>query len=309
MTAIMAWIKYIFPFGLLFLQLMLIQGFNPEIQMSYKAISGSSTVEINVIGSTLNCNEQKNSLKECATECYNRSLTNTGCPGFYTDTTQNGVCHLCHATTSSETKTSFSNDDVLYLLTTRRVVPEVSMDFDNYTSDTIYGTGTEGTIIGLTESDHIAGVKGKGLYVHGGGKVRITGSGTECWTNLDHCSSGMTASIWLKPMAYSYYVIATGQGGFSFFVRPTQKVEFFILHQGTFHLTVTSDQVVTLNQWSLLTGTYDGIDRVTGYLNGECDFMKRYPGIRLQMMLFFYLMTTRVLVLSRNCPFERINSL
>ena len=39
------------------------------------------------------------------------------------------------------------------------------MDFDNYTSDIIYGTGTEGTIIGLAESDHVTWVDGKGLYV------------------------------------------------------------------------------------------------------------------------------------------------
>ena len=81
-------------------------GFNPEMQMPYKAISGSSTAEISVIGSTLNCNEQRNSLKECAAECYDRSL-NTGCPGFYTDTNQNGVCHVCHAATSSESKNIF----------------------------------------------------------------------------------------------------------------------------------------------------------------------------------------------------------
>ena len=134
---------------LIFGGFVLTQGFNPEIQMPFKAILGSSTTEIDSIGGTLNCNEQRNSLKECATECYSRSSTNTGCPGFYTDTTQNHVCHLCHAATSSEPKTSFNSDDILYLLTTRRVVLEVSMDFENYTSDTIYGTGTEGTIIDL----------------------------------------------------------------------------------------------------------------------------------------------------------------
>ena len=70
---------------LLFAGFTFILGFNPEIQMPYKAMSGSSTAEINVIGSTLNCDEQRNSIKECATECYDRSL-NTGFPGFYTDT-------------------------------------------------------------------------------------------------------------------------------------------------------------------------------------------------------------------------------
>ena len=117
-------------------------GFKPEIQLPYRAISGSFTTEISVIGSTLRCNEQRNSLKECATECYDRIL-NTGCPGFYTDTTQNGVCQLCHPSSSA---TTFGSENVLYLLRTKWAVPEVSMDFENYTSDTIYGKGTQGTI-------------------------------------------------------------------------------------------------------------------------------------------------------------------
>ena len=241
--------------------------------MPFKAISGSYTTEIDSIGETLNCDEQRNSLKECATECYDRSL-NTGCPGFYTDITQNGVCHLCHAANSSEPKTSFNSDDILYLLTTRRVVPEVSMDFDNHTSDTIYGTGTEGTITDLAESDHVTGVKGKGLYIHGGGKVRITGSGTECWTNLDHCSSGMTASIWFKPTSLvTSVIISTGNGnqdGFTFLARNTGKIEFFIRQYSKRLKSITSTHVVMVNEWSLLTGTYNGVDRVTGYFNGAC---------------------------------------
>ena len=249
-------------------------GFNPEIQMPYKAISGSSTTDISVIGATLNCNEQRNSLKECATECYNRSSSDTGCPGLHTDTTQNGVCHLCHPATSSEAKTSFISDDVLYLLTTKRLVPEVSMDFDNYTSNTIFGTGTEGTIIGLAESDHVTGVEGKGLYVHGGGKVRITGSGTDCWTNLNHCSSGMTASIWLKPITMvTSVIISTGNANrdsFSFLTKDTGEIEFFIRKDGSRLRSLTSGHGVTLNEWSFLTGTYNGVDRVTGYFDGSC---------------------------------------
>ena len=261
---------------MLFSGLTFTRGFNPEIQMPYKTIPGSSTAEISTVGSTLTCNEQRASVKECATECYNRSSTNTGCPGFYTDITQNGVCHLCHAANSSEPKTSFNSDDILYLLTTRRVVPEVSIDFDNYTSDTIYGTGTEGTIIGLAESDHVTGVKGNGLYVHGGGKVRITGSGTECWTNVDHCSSGMTASIWFKSTTTNLMdsiIISTGnrnEWGFSFFARSNGKMEFIIRLNNLRPSSFTSHPEVVLNQWNLLTGTYDGTTQVDNYFNGEC---------------------------------------
>ena len=145
------------------------------------------------------------------------------------------------------------------------------MDFDNYTSNTIYGTGTEGTIISLTASDHMTGVKGKGLYVHGGGKVRITGSGTECWTNLDHCSSGMTASIWFKPtIIKKSVIISTGNvalRGFFFNARSNGRIDFFVRHSGK-RLGSTTLNHVTLNQWSFLTGTYNGVDLVTGYFNG-----------------------------------------
>ena len=39
------------------------------------------------------------------------------------------------------------------------------MDFENYTSDTIYGTGTQGTYNNLAKSDHVTGVKGKSARV------------------------------------------------------------------------------------------------------------------------------------------------
>ena len=250
-------------------------GFNPEIQMPYMAISGTSTAEISAIGSTLTCNEQRTTIKECATECYNRRSTETGCPGFYASANHSGACHLCHASVHGEVSgnlfTSFSNEDTLYVLKTKRVIPKVSIDFDNYTSDTIFGTGTEGTIIDLAVSDHIIGVKGKGLYVHGGGKVRITGSGTECWTNLDHCSSGITASIWFKPtIIKESVIISTGNvnlRGFFFNARSNGRIDFFVRHRGK-RLASTTSGHVTLNQWSLLTGTYNGFDQVTGYFNG-----------------------------------------
>ena len=227
--------------------------------MPYKAISGSSTTEISVIGSTLRCNEQRNSPKECATECYDRSL-NTGCPGFYTDTIQNGVCHLCHPSSSA---TTFGSEDVLYLLRTKWAVPEVSMDFENYTSDTIYGTGTEGTIVRLTESDHVTGVKGKGLYVRGNGYVRLTGSGSECWTNLDNCTSGMTVSFWFKmTVSDTDYVLNSGIGkqqGFAFLLfKYGGYMKFIVTREtpaGSWSLTGNNK---SLNKWHLLTGTFDG---------------------------------------------------
>ena len=250
-----------------------ISGFNPEIQLPYRAISGSSTTEINVIGSTLRCNEQRNSLKECATECYDRSL-NTGCPGFYTDTTQNGICHLCHPHSSA---TAFGSEDVLYLLRTKWAVPEVSMDFENYTSDTIYGTGTEGTIINLAESEHVTGVKGKGIYVHGGGYVSLSGSGSECWTNLDNCTSGMTVSFWYKNSRSITRTIVSSrksgnQQGFAFVLFREGHSRFFVNRKtlvGSWNLVGYG---MRLNEWMHLSGSFDGkaTAQVTFYVTSIC---------------------------------------
>ena len=71
-------------------------GFIQEIHMPFKKISGHSVTYIDKIGSTLTCNEQRNSLKQCAVECLNRSLTNTGCPGFHEVMNEIDVCQLCH---------------------------------------------------------------------------------------------------------------------------------------------------------------------------------------------------------------------
>ena len=255
----MAGFEHILGLFISFCCVTFINGFNPEIQMPYKAISGSSTAKISVIGSTLRCNEQRNSLKEYATECYDRSL-NTGCPGFYTDTTQNGICHLCHPSSSA---TTFSNEDVLYVLRTKWAVPEVSMDFENYTSDTIYGKGTEGTIIGLAESDHVTGVKGKGIYMHGGGYVSLTGSGSECWTNLDNCTSGMTVSFWYKnPDRNTEHIFRSrksgNQQGFAFILYREGHSRFLVNRKtpvGSWNLVAYG---MKLNEWMHLSGTFDG---------------------------------------------------
>ena len=255
----MAGFQPVLGFFAFFCCITFMSGFNPEIQLPYRAISGSSTTEISVIGSTLRCNEQRNSLKECATECYDRSL-NTGCPGFYTDTTQNGICHLCHPSSSA---TIFGNEDVLYLLRTKWAVPEVSMDFENYTSDTFYGTGTEGTILNLAKSDHVTGVKGKALYLQGGGTVRLKGSGTECWTNLDNCTSGMTISFWFKTSTrQTRYIIQSrtsgNQQGFAFTLFWEGHSRFYVTRAnpaGSWNLVAYN---IKVNEWMLLTGTFDG---------------------------------------------------
>ena len=203
-----------------------LQSFHPEIQMPYEKISGSSTTEITKIGSTLTCNEQRSSLKDCAIECFIRSLTNTGCPGFFWDTTQNNVFHMCHVSNITEVQgssfTTFESNHIIYLLKSKPVKPEVSMNFDSHSGNTIPGTGTEGTTTNVVEDDFVSGIKGTGLYLHDGGRVALTGSSTECWTHLPNFASGMTVSIWFKPTNLNHgHSFIVGSGG-----KQTKQFQF-----------------------------------------------------------------------------------
>ena len=203
--------------------------------MPYKKISGSSSD----ITNRITCNEQRNSLKDCSIECYNRKFTN-GCPGFYVDSTQNHSCYLCHVSIKSDYSgdlyTIINNDDEIYLLKTKQIVPDVSLDFDNYIGNTFYGDNIIGTASGIVESDHVSGIRGKALYIQrpNRAKVSLPGSGTSCWTNLDECSSGMTVSIWYQPKKQlktfqSYTLIQSGERiGFLLYLGDYAKVYWHI---------------------------------------------------------------------------------
>ena len=178
--------------------------FVPEIQMSFSAVPGDSS-QVTTIETTLTCNEERKYPRDCAMECYEREHNGSGCPGFYRESLQGGGgCYICHPSSLTEIQsslhTTFNSNHTLYLLKLRSVVPEISMNFDNYTETTIYGKGTTGTKSGVVDSDHVDGIKDKALYLHGRGRVSLTGLEGECWTNLDHCSSGVTMCVWFKPI-------------------------------------------------------------------------------------------------------------
>ena len=175
--------------------------FLPENQMPYKTVSWDS-VQIDF---TLTCNESRTSTRGCAIDCYKRELNGSGCPGFYRESLQGeGHCYICHPSSFAEIQSSlhtiFNSNHTLYLLTLKSAMPEISVNFDNYTDITVYGKGTTGTKSGVVDSDHVEGIKDKALYLHDGGRVTLTGLEGECWTNMDHCTSGVTMSIWFKPL-------------------------------------------------------------------------------------------------------------
>ena len=250
-------------------------GFRPHIQMPYIKVSGSATTEINKIGSTLTCDEDRNSLRDCATECFDRSLTNTGCPGLYVDGTQNGSCYLCHVSSPTEITgnsfTSVGSKDIVYLLKTKPSTPDLSLSFDNYTGDTIYGNGAVGTASGIADSDHVSGINGKALYLHGGGKVFLPGSGSECWTNVDNCTSGMTISIWYNTKAIMInYIVSSGrvgETGFNVHMQSGGDLAFNVVRR-TVRYYRKSARSLSINTWYLLTAVYNGDNGLNHYIDG-----------------------------------------
>ena len=253
-------------------------GFVPEIQMPFRKIVGSSTTEISKIGSTLICNEQRNFLKDSATECFDRSLTKTGCPGFYSNSTENNICYLCRVTNSSEVlNTEFTANSSLYLLRHSKIEPAISINFENYSGNTTYGEGVVGTTVGVVDSDHIPGFRGRGLHLHNGSYVRLTGSGTECWTNLDHCSSGMSVSIWFKAQSQIYgYIAASGtqdQQGFSLITHPQNTAFWIDISSGRY--SVKTDTVLTVGSWFYIVGTFHEDQGLELYINGVHESMTK----------------------------------
>ena len=263
------------------LNLNMVLSFKPEIQMPFVKIPGSSTSKINKIGSTLTCNEERNSLKDCATECYNRRSTSTGCPGFYKESIQNSICNICHVSSYSEIQANlfktFGNNDELYLMKSVRPVTDIEMDFNNYSETTIYGKGTEGTKTDVVESNHISGIKGQGLYLHDRSHVILTGSGSECWTNLDNCTSGFSVSIWFQAKAHLdqiSHILSTGVSydkGFNFQVKTANNNELIIFKVFTSTKTHTVQFIPTtlVNQWYHLVGSYNGNDDVQLCIDGN----------------------------------------
>ena len=249
--------------------------FRPEIHAPYRKVLGSSTVEISRIGETLTCDEQMNSLEDCAIQCYKRKFTN-GCPGFYVNVTESGICYVCRISKQSEVlgnmSTTFNSNDIIYLFKTEEIVPDLTLDFDNYTGNTFYGDNIIGTASGIVESDHVSGIKGKALYLHDGAGVLLPGSGTECWTNIDNCTPGITVSIWYKQkvlLPRLVRIVDTGfmsRFGFSIALSAAQNPAFRV-YTTRHNRHQNSPVPLVPDVWYQITAVYD-LDRSYMVING-----------------------------------------
>ena len=113
---------------------------------------------------------------------------------------------------------------------------------------------------------------GTGLHLDGGGKVQLAGSETECWTNIEYCTVGVTMSIWVKPTASGepFYIAATGsisQRGFGFYSENHGGVDALVtLDNGRYHALSKSKLVA--GNWHLVTCMYKAGDGISIYING-----------------------------------------
>ena len=186
------------------------------------------------------------------------------------------VCFLCEVSNITEVQGSsysmFGTNDVVYLLKSKPVKPEVSMNFDSHSGNTIPGTGTEGTTTNVVEDDFVSGIKGTGLYLHDGGKVALTGSNTECWTNIQNCTSGMTVSIWFKLRSepeWNAHIMASAaniQEGFTCYLQGKKPSMAGYVTAGRYY--AVGHTPVVVDEWSLITGTFHYDHGITIGVNG-----------------------------------------
>ena len=228
-----------FPMGLVLFTVMCIAGhssvYGDYVDMPYRVVSGSSE-EIQVYNGSLMCDEQRLNIEHCGNECFNRSQSGVGCTGFYMNSSLIGSCFICHVSSITEIQannfTTFSDNTILFVLYTKTAEPRVSLNFDQYITEAgklkVPGTNTEGATENVAETDFVPGKRDLGLHFHSGGDVYLSGSGTECWTNLDRCPSGLTISIWVKiETLKKSYIVGTGavqQKGVSLFFNKDGEV-------------------------------------------------------------------------------------
>ena len=251
-------------------------------QMPYRVISGSSA-QSSRIATTLTCDQERSNIQICAEECFQMTGNGTGCPGFYGDKDGSGPCFICDISNASQvqnvTYTTFTNNRFLYLRTHNKTEPEVAMDFDDFSpeSNTIEGNNVDGTTNGITVSDHETGIRGKGISFNNGARITLSGSEHECWTNIEHCTNGLTLSIWVKlEQIRTSYVVGSG----AIFQR---GVNIFLLNYFSM-MTSLDDQrfyawsttVPVVNTWYLVTGTYHPTDGNSVYVNGILEAENRF---------------------------------
>ena len=160
---------------------------------------------------------------------------------------------------------------IVLLLEQESTNPEVSMSFDDVNNETITGINTIGTTSNVYPSDYVIGKNGKSLYLHDGGKVRLSGSEHACWTNVDLCTQGITMSLWVKLMEMrTSYFATTGaieQRGFGFYADDNGIIVALVtLDNGRYH--AKSKSQLSIGIWVHVTCVYKASSGISIYMDG-----------------------------------------
>ena len=247
---------------------------NSTGQMLYTVIPGSAA-EDSRIATTLTCDQERMAIQNCAEECFQMAENGTGCPGFYANKDGIGPCYMCHVSNIQNVQnanyTTFTGNHFLYMRTHNKTEPEVEMDFEDFFSEnkTIKGKNVNGTANDIAESDHVTGIKGKGIYINNGANISLTGSEHECWTNIEHCTDGLTFSIWINAESVTAaYVVGSGaikQRGVNFYL---DNRFYMMTSLDTERFNAFSHSMASVNTWYLFTGAYHPMKVNSVYVNG-----------------------------------------
>ena len=181
--------------------------FNPTIEMPFMEILGSSS-QINTIGISLKCANEKNETRACAVGCLTRNGQGELCVGFLQRGTT--TCYLCEVLDASEIDsgegTQIMPEDKLYILQGTRVDPDIYISMDDYdlSTQTIQGKGVTGTSSGINASDLISdGKVDQAIYLHDGNRIVLDSTQPECFCNFDLCNGTLSVSLWIKSFGTS----------------------------------------------------------------------------------------------------------
>ena len=187
--------------------------YNPTIIMPYKVISSS---ELNIIGNTIQCNDTRFNVKTCAEECFEMENKKENCVGFLKD---GNDCFLCKVFdiegVNSYLFTNISENQVLYILKSPKIKPDVAISMDNFDLNTgiITGYRVSGGSNGITADDLIPGKVGQAIHFHSNRRIKPVTEQPECFCNFYYCNGRLSVSFWAREVSTNSEHAITQENG------------------------------------------------------------------------------------------------
>ena len=252
--------------------------FDPAAEMPFTEILGSST-QINTIGNSLKCADERNETRTCAVDCFTNSEQGEECAGFLQ---RGATCYLCEVLDASEINsgegTQIMSEDKLYILQSTKVDPDVYISMDDYdlSSETITGIGVTGTSSGITASDLILdGKVGQAIYLHDGNRIVLDSTQPECFCYFDLCNGTLSVSFWVRSFgttARLQSIIRTLNVNNGLVIRIQKNTHELqgVLYTQQFKLNYASNSDIT-SDWTFVVVTVNINTGIAMYFDGIKD--------------------------------------